>query len=297
MKKQITTWICAGLLGLSSLGCSVQTYAVVVDLVEAGPIGEETEGCVAVPIANLTGEEIQGLSLSIGGKEFGENLLAEGEVFAPNEERTWYVVPKEGTSYDVKLTLADGTEYTLHAVPFEDAASLKVQLGEEVAYLQVVPLSDGKGYDTLEAEEEVLAKARLASNQVIALDRATIGLGSSTSTGSAGTTAPSSDTGSYGYQGGGTSSYQYDYDYDTDYSDYSNNNDSSYGYSYGNDSYGYSYGTDYGYDYGYGYGGGSYGYGGGGWGGYDPNDDANYGTTEEPNADDNACLDDGISLN
>lgn len=285
MKKQITTWLCAGLLGLLSFGCSVQTYAVVVDLVAADPIGEEVEGCVAVPVANLTGEEIQKLSLSTDGKEFGENLLAEGEVFAPNEERTWYVLPEEGTSYDVKLTLAEGTEYTLHAVPFEEAASLKIQMKGEVAYLQVVALSDGKGYDTLEAEEEVLAETKLTSNQVIVLDRATFGLGSSTPAGTTGTTASSNSTGSYGYQGGGTSSYQYDYD-----DDYSDSNDSSYGYSYGNDSYGYSYGTDYGYDYGY-------GYGGGGWSGYDPNDEANYGTTEEPNADDNACLDDGISLN
>ena len=62
-------------------------------------------------------------------------------------------------TYDILITLADETEYTLHAVPLSDMKEGKLLLDGEIAYVEYEAVSTGEKVSTLDAEKQLIEDA------------------------------------------------------------------------------------------------------------------------------------------
>ena len=136
-----------------------------------------------VDAVNMTGKNITGFAVKENGMDdFGENLLADGDVYADSETRTvWYTAEaadngasSDSTSsasggsglsnavvtpaYDVRLNFEDGTETVLHSFPFDIGKDIKIELAPEeeggFAYLEFTSTADGSQINTHDSEKQ-----------------------------------------------------------------------------------------------------------------------------------------------
>lgn len=165
---------------------------------EQKQIGEKEKGALKAKLTNASGKDIREFAIKEETEEdFTENLLAEGDVFADEEVRTFYYMPKdqaagaeteaaaaeaeaadaeteasvtdstesgteaaenEETKYVILLTFEDDTTAELHAFAFSKIKKAKILLEEGTAYLVY---KDGEEkVSTLEAEQELAAEAQ-----------------------------------------------------------------------------------------------------------------------------------------
>ena len=99
-------------------------------------IGTEEEGSSKIILENKTGKDIKGIAVKKSEEtEFGENLLAEADIYQIDEKRYFCYKFEEAAEiaaetsedaklliqgYDIQLTFADDTAAILHGFPFQD---------------------------------------------------------------------------------------------------------------------------------------------------------------------------------
>ena len=128
-------------------------------------LGEKVTDADYQPVVkNATGKEIKSVEIQVNEEEFGENLLAEGDIMAVDEERIFYCTPApydpetDATppKYNIRLTFSDETDSVIHTFPFGDAEKVDFCLDGSVAYLKFLSLSLNEEQDTMRNERALL---------------------------------------------------------------------------------------------------------------------------------------------
>ena len=138
--------------------------------VEGAALGVKSVGDYDLLLKNNTGEEVEKVELSVDQGSLHPNLLLEKDVFASGEERHLYVTPEIAKEkgkkpvYDLRLTFADGTVATLHALPLGDTDEAVLSLEEGVAYLTYESKKEEKEVVTLEEEKALVAESKAAAS-------------------------------------------------------------------------------------------------------------------------------------
>ena len=177
-------------------------------------IGIKAGSNTSVIMKNKVGQDITDIAIKPSSSEdYAAGLLSASDSFQDNESRVLYYTLEDdkNVTYDIKLSLADGTECVLHGFPFEDVSSCTIWLNG-VAYIDYVSKDSGAKVstrefelDTLLAEEEGITVEELRAKEDQAAATAT-----PTPSPSATTTANQSSGSSSNYSGrtsGGSSSY------------------------------------------------------------------------------------------
>lgn len=125
-------------------------------------IGTEDENAFQTILTNNTGQDIVSVTVyDTVSEEYCDELLAKDDSFLDGEQRILYypevkedaVEQEEITTetseisdeddeklvsvgYDVKIVLADETEYVLHSFPFGELKEASIKLEDEVAYIE-----------------------------------------------------------------------------------------------------------------------------------------------------------------
>lgn len=125
-------------------------------------IGTEDENAFQAILTNNTGQDIVSVTVyDTVSEEYSDELLAEDDSFLDGEQRILYypevkedaVEQEDATTeatevsgeedeklvsvgYDVKIVLADETEYVLHSFPFGELKEASIKLEDEVAYIE-----------------------------------------------------------------------------------------------------------------------------------------------------------------
>ena len=143
-------------------------------------IGEKSEEGFQVKLKNMTGKDIQGVSVKeMEEEEFPENFLKEEDVFAAEEERTLYFNPEEEEEneeaedasaeaeqtdankpeeklltpgYDIEISFSEEETFVLHAFPFEDIEEGELLLEDNVVFVKYTSKSTEEEISTKEAE-------------------------------------------------------------------------------------------------------------------------------------------------
>ena len=123
-----------------------------------------------VSLMNLTGQDITGFAVKHSfEKEFGANMLAAGETFVLDEVRDLFydLAPSieagknstEALTYEVQVTLADGSSYILHQFPFQEFEQGRIILQDELLFLEYVSPYTGEDLVTRKDEAAIQKKA------------------------------------------------------------------------------------------------------------------------------------------
>lgn len=183
MKKLIAAACCAAVLSMSigavspaAAGSSqeegTEAAAASAETEENAPvkrqIGEKVKGALKARLTNATKKDIKAFEIKKDTEEeFGENMLAEGEVLARGEIGVVYYSPEDSTAdeeeeavYVIRLTFADDTTAELHEFSFSKMKKAKIRLKEGTAY--VVYWNEGEKVSTLKAEQELAGEAQAA---------------------------------------------------------------------------------------------------------------------------------------
>ncbi|MDO4622197.1 MAG: hypothetical protein Q4B22_04515 [Eubacteriales bacterium] len=131
-------------------------------------IGSENAGAKRINVTNKMGMGIKSISVLNDENAEANNLLAEGDVFAADEDRIlYYEVAADTSAGDdnasekmtvpsiiVKITTEDDMEYTLHGFPVEDASGVAITIDADnnIAYFTYKSKSSGEEVSTLETE-------------------------------------------------------------------------------------------------------------------------------------------------
>lgn len=218
MKKKILAALFAGVLCVSAAASvsAAETAAISAEAEEKDEVkllGEDAEGAFHVLLRNNTGKDIKEVKINVAGKveyKDAENILAENDVFAADEERLLCYLPvkEEETEakdtkeekepeipvYNIQFTFADDTTAEIHTFPFGDLEEGELKLEGEIAYLIFDCISLKESVNTLETETKI-------ANEIKAAKEA----------------AAASAVQSYDYSEEDAYDYNYDYDYDYDY--------------------------------------------------------------------------------
>ena len=178
-------------------------------------IGIKSGSNTSVTLKNKVGQNITDIAIKASSQEeYGAGLLSASDSFRDNESRVLYYTLEDdkNVTYDIKLSLADGTDCVLHDFPFEDITSCTIWLNG-VAYIDYVSNDSDEKISTREmeldrllAEEEGITVEELKAQEGKALAAAT----PSPSPSAAVTAAPSNNSsGRTNYSGrtNGGSSY------------------------------------------------------------------------------------------
>lgn len=149
-------------------------------------IGTEEEGSSKIILENKTGKDIKGIAVKKSEEtEFGENLLAEADIYQIDEKRYFCYKFEEAAEiaaetsedaklliqgYDIQLTFADDTAAILHGFPFQDMKEGTICFEEETAYLMYESVSTKEEQNTKETEEAV--KAQKEAEEAAAAEQA-----------------------------------------------------------------------------------------------------------------------------
>lgn len=115
-------------------------------------VGTESTDGYMVKLKNVTGQDVTGVAIKdMDAKTFPENMLADGDVFAADEERNLFWRPDTNLQaleeemdpdekvvipgWDVSITLADGNSFVLHAFPFEEMKEGELHVEDGVAFV------------------------------------------------------------------------------------------------------------------------------------------------------------------
>lgn len=142
-------------------------------------IGTESADALSMSFVNATGKEITGVAMQQAGSMqeggFATNLLTDAtwasdsvalmyaENFSQQGETTSGDSVVLRPSYDIQLTFQDGTAAVLHAVTFEEASEVTVNLDAETTLAYLTYELDGSQASTLEAEKAVQAEEQAAA--------------------------------------------------------------------------------------------------------------------------------------
>ena len=179
-RKMVAALMCAAVLGTGLLaGCasgggnapapeassapaaavetSEDTSAAVVAMIEAG----DAAAPASFMMANALGDKITSIELAPVADgvaaEFEAYPFTVGDSLAPDQEAVVHFAG-DADAYDMRLTMMDGTEYTVHSMPFASVESpVIVQAADGIAY--TVFELDGAQINTLETETEIAAAA------------------------------------------------------------------------------------------------------------------------------------------
>ena len=146
---------------------------------ELKAIGTRSEGTdgYTVKLKNVTGQDVTGVAIKdIDAKEFPENMLADGDVFAADEERNLFWTAEavsqasdgEADSdekvlipgWDVSITLADGNSFVLHAFPFEEMKEGELHVEDGVAFVTYTCNVNTKEAEIMVKKQEEDAKKK-----------------------------------------------------------------------------------------------------------------------------------------
>ena len=183
-------------------------------------LGTKAEEAYSVLLTNETGQDVT--SMKIGTSESmdsADDLLEGEEAFADEEQVQVFYAPEdveeqesEGEKeltpeYEVEIALADGSEHTLHAFPFDDISegAIKIQEEEGIAYLSYTSVSSDEEVETLDAEKAIIDQEKEAAAKAAAAKKSnSSGSSSSSSSGKSSDSQASSDSSSS--NGSGSSS-------------------------------------------------------------------------------------------
>ena len=194
--------IAAGLLLTAMLpiwtACGTQETEVISSAVEETPavtaaplklLGTEKKGenVYRVEITNAAGADITGFAVKTEQLD-GENLLAAGDVFKKGETRElWFDAeaalkaaaeaaqdgaPEAAPEFIVVLTMADGSEQTLHAFPFGDAEQCEIRMEEGMTFLVYDSVAKKETVNTRDAEKAARELEKQAREQAAAEEAA-----------------------------------------------------------------------------------------------------------------------------
>ena len=194
--------IAAGLLLTAMLpiwtACGTQETEVISSAVEETPVvtaallkllGTEKKGenVYRVEITNAAGADITGFAVKTEQLD-GENLLPAGDVFKKGETRElWFDAeaalkaaaeaaqdgtPEAAPEFIVVLTMADGSEQTLHAFPFGDAEQCEIRMEEGMTFLVYDSVAKKETVNTREAEKAARELEKQAKEQAAAEEAA-----------------------------------------------------------------------------------------------------------------------------
>ena len=137
-------------------------------------IGEETEGAYGVVVTNSVGQDIQGISVKSSlAENWSENILKEGEQIKNGEKVKFFFDPSSVSAttavpetdfavretWDVNLTIADGTTYKLTGFAFEDIEEGVLKLEDGVAFVEYTSKESKETVSTKEQELGLKAAA------------------------------------------------------------------------------------------------------------------------------------------
>lgn len=140
-------------------------------------IGTESADGYTVKLKNVTGQDVTGVAIKdMDAKEFPENMLADGDVFAADEERNLFWAaeavsqaadeeadPDEKVlipGWDVSITLADGNSFVLHAFPFEEMKEGELHVEDGVAFVTYTCDVNTKEAEIMAKKQEEEAKKK-----------------------------------------------------------------------------------------------------------------------------------------
>ena len=137
-------------------------------------IGIKAGSNTSVTLKNKTGQDIRDITVKASTEEeYPAGLLAASDALKNNESRVMYYTLSDdkNVTYDVRLSLEDGTECVLHGFPFNDTENCTIWL-DGVAYIEYLSNSTGNKentrtveVNTLLAQEEGVTLEELAAHQ------------------------------------------------------------------------------------------------------------------------------------
>ena len=148
----------------ASAAAAGDTSAAVSDELALPAYGvEDAEGAVFA-LTNKAGQDITSFAVKPTGEtEYSENLIPKGEAMANGSDAGIHLPKIEGAVSkesniqtkpvaDVRIVLADGTEYELHQLDVYDISEASVRLFDDIAYLEYASIASGATVSTLDAE-------------------------------------------------------------------------------------------------------------------------------------------------
>lgn len=189
-KSKVLALTLTALLSLALLlcGCGAKEEAQepAEEEIALNTIGDPVEGdnVFVVNLTNGTDREITGFAVKEAEeKDFSANMLAEGDVFAPGEERVLYfdasaAADAEGAgeegfelepAFDIQLTLkaeeegGEDTVLVLHQFPFGDMTGGQLCLEDEVAFVTYTSAATEEEISTKDAELKLKADEEAAA--------------------------------------------------------------------------------------------------------------------------------------
>lgn len=183
-------------------------------------IGIKSGSNTFVTIKNKIGQDIEDIAIkSNAEKDYSAGLLAVGDSFRNNESRILYytLTDDKNVTYDIRLSLADGSEAVLHAFPFSDTESCTIWM-DGVAYIDYLSKSSGnkESTKTLEINTLIAQEEGISIEELNAKDGTNLGLAASPSPSPSATAKTATSTsgrtnysGSTSYSGGSSYSGGY----------------------------------------------------------------------------------------
>lgn len=177
MKKMLAAFCCMAMITVNiSAGCFASGLVGVSGDEAAEPqkaIGEKTENAVVCDLKNATGKDIKAFSVKTGAaEEYTENLLAEADVFADGETRTFFFAPyteadseasAEEQSEASEEIQSEASEEASEEAQSGESAQAETELPDEQETLLFIQLTFA---DDTEAEIHVFDVKELEAAQI-----------------------------------------------------------------------------------------------------------------------------------
>ena len=193
MKKKISALLCLTLAaGLLMTGCSgngEDTSSAVSELSQPQTdltIGREQEDAYQVAMDNQIGQDITAVAVKLTSEEsYPAGLMEDGLTWSDGETALVCYLPDEAAAaqdeedgiavkdtYEMQLTLEDGSTIQLTTVPFEDMDACTLYLEDDVPYLEYTSLSSQEEVSTKETESAAIALAQQQAQEAAAAQAA-----------------------------------------------------------------------------------------------------------------------------
>ncbi len=137
-------------------------------------IGIKAGSNTSVTLKNKTGQDIRDIAIKASADaDYAAGLLAASDALKNNESRVLYytLADDKNVTYDIQLSLEDGSECVLHSFPFNDTENCTIWM-DGVAYVEYLSNSTGNKESTramelnnLLAQEEGITLEELSAKQ------------------------------------------------------------------------------------------------------------------------------------
>lgn len=137
-------------------------------------IGIKAGSNTSVTLKNKTGQDIRDIAIKAStDADYAAGLLAASDALKNNESRVLYytLADDKNVTYDIQLSLEDGSECVLHSFPFNDTENCTIWM-DGVAYVEYLSNSTGNKESTramelnnLLAQEEGITLEELSAKQ------------------------------------------------------------------------------------------------------------------------------------